>query len=167
MVISKKDQSQRGKISAEVDLLVSLAHPNIIKISDTWEDTDRCMIVFITELMTSGTVRDFVNNQTTCVCGCCVVRFYIRFVSSLAWPSIAKMNPRESKIALAKVVRCYVRATWMEWVGGQGGMCVRPSCLPTLLEDGYQGVGPRLDPKTTLDNRVIFVLFIYLYHQSA
>ena len=44
------------------------------------------------------------------------------------------------------------------------GLCIVFVCLlcqPNSLEDGHQGVGPRLDPKTTLDNRGMFVLLIY------
>jgi hypothetical protein len=38
--------------------------------------------------------------------------------------------------------------------------------LNLMWRGEHQGVGPRLDPKTTLDNRVIFGLFIYLFIPS-
>lgn len=66
--IGKKDQAQRDKITHEVQLLSQLNHPNIIKIHAAWEDKKRGMMIFITELMTSGTLRDFLTNQSTCVC---------------------------------------------------------------------------------------------------
>eukprot|EP01004_Peranema_trichophorum_P003793 NODE_275_length_3048_cov_67.677949_g239_i0.p1 GENE.NODE_275_length_3048_cov_67.677949_g239_i0~~NODE_275_length_3048_cov_67.677949_g239_i0.p1 ORF type:complete len:650 (+),score=114.08 NODE_275_length_3048_cov_67.677949_g239_i0:75-2024(+) len=53
----------QDKMRHEVQLLQQLNHPNIIKIYDYWEDIERNMLVFITELMTSGTLREFIIKQ--------------------------------------------------------------------------------------------------------
>jgi WNK lysine deficient protein kinase len=66
VTIGRKEQAQREKITHEVQLLSQLHHPNIISFLDAWEDKERGIIVFITELMTSGTLRDFINNLSVC-----------------------------------------------------------------------------------------------------
>ena len=52
-------QEDRSKIVREVEILQQLNHPHVIHISDAWEDKQRGEIVFITELMTSGTLKEF------------------------------------------------------------------------------------------------------------
>ena len=42
-------------------MLQTLNHDNIIGIYDSWEDEKNKEVVFITELMTSGTLKEFVS----------------------------------------------------------------------------------------------------------
>lgn len=51
------------RVKQEVALLQQLNNKRIISIHDAWEDVGRRKLVFITELMTSGTLREFINNQ--------------------------------------------------------------------------------------------------------
>lgn len=55
--------SLREKMRHEVLLLQQLNHPNIIRIYDAWENPSEHTMVFITELMTSGTLKGFINQQ--------------------------------------------------------------------------------------------------------
>ena len=60
----KKNERQRFKEEAE--MLKGLQHPNIVRFYDFWEDTvqrgGKKVIVLVTELMTSGTLKTFVIN---------------------------------------------------------------------------------------------------------
>ena len=49
------------KVAHEIQLLSQLRHPNVIRFCAAWLDNDRRCIVFITELMTSGTLSDFIH----------------------------------------------------------------------------------------------------------
>lgn len=55
----------RSKMIREVELLMKLHHPHIIRCHSSWEDTQRQCLVFVTELMTSGTLADFITQQST------------------------------------------------------------------------------------------------------
>lgn len=48
------------KVTHEVQLLARLRHPNVIRFCDAWVDQERRCLVFITELMTSGTLAEFI-----------------------------------------------------------------------------------------------------------
>ena len=83
---SRNDASHRDKIKHEVSLLSQLHHPNIISIYDAWEDTARNAIVFITELMTSGTLREFIGNQRGGIVRYRIIRnFCMQIVEGLAY----------------------------------------------------------------------------------
>lgn len=45
------------KLYKEIQLLQSLNHPNIIIFFHSWVDEDKLQLNFITECMTSGTLR--------------------------------------------------------------------------------------------------------------
>lgn len=53
-------QEERVTYLEEIRLLKSISHPNIIELYDFWFTDNN--FVFITELMTSGTLRDYVRN---------------------------------------------------------------------------------------------------------
>lgn len=101
--IGKKDQAHRDKITHEVQLLSQLNHPNIIRIHAAWEDKNRGMVCFITELMTSGTLRDFITNQSTCVCShflsivICIVQRPFSFAKKI--PQLLPKVPQIGKFA--------------------------------------------------------------------
>ena len=53
-------QEERVTYLEEIQLLKSISHPNIIELYDFWFTDNN--FVFITELMTSGTLRDYIRN---------------------------------------------------------------------------------------------------------
>eukprot|EP00761_Pharyngomonas_kirbyi_P013150 gb/GECH01013177.1/.p1 GENE.gb/GECH01013177.1/~~gb/GECH01013177.1/.p1 ORF type:complete len:851 (+),score=233.65 gb/GECH01013177.1/:1-2553(+) len=55
-----KDPEQRAKVHSEISILEQLHHQNIINIFDAFETKDKSYIVFVTEIMTSGTLREFI-----------------------------------------------------------------------------------------------------------
>eukprot|EP00906_Rhabdomonas_costata_P039431 RCo055753 len=84
--LGRNSQPQREKIKHEMDLLSQLHHPNIISIYDSWEDSSRGTIVFITELMTSGTLREFVGKQRGGVVRHSIIRkFCLQIADGLAY----------------------------------------------------------------------------------
>ncbi|ELU04627.1 hypothetical protein CAPTEDRAFT_222925 [Capitella teleta] len=67
----KSSKSQLEKIKQVFDNLIDLEHPNIVKFHKYWTDTksDRPRVIFITEYMSSGSLRQFLkktkkNNKT-------------------------------------------------------------------------------------------------------
>lgn len=52
-------EQTKAKILGEITLLEQLRHQNIMEIFDSWETDDR--VVFITEIMYSGTLKDFIR----------------------------------------------------------------------------------------------------------
>eukprot|EP00759_Apiculatamorpha_spiralis_P054790 PhF_6_TR7030/c0_g1_i1/m.10535/K08867/WNK, PRKWNK; WNK lysine deficient protein kinase len=56
-------QNDLGKIRREVGLLQNLHHPNVILFHTSWIDEERGCFIFITELMTSGTLKDFIASR--------------------------------------------------------------------------------------------------------
>eukprot|EP00216_Chloropicon_sp_CCMP2111_P006968 CAMPEP_0198235546 /NCGR_PEP_ID=MMETSP1446-20131203/1456_1 /TAXON_ID=1461542 ORGANISM="Unidentified sp, Strain CCMP2111" /NCGR_SAMPLE_ID=MMETSP1446 /ASSEMBLY_ACC=CAM_ASM_001112 /LENGTH=503 /DNA_ID=CAMNT_0043916807 /DNA_START=496 /DNA_END=2007 /DNA_ORIENTATION=+ len=50
---------EKSRLEAEIEIGKSLNHPNIIQFYDSWVDQDTGHIVFITELFTSGTLRQY------------------------------------------------------------------------------------------------------------
>ncbi|CUG88848.1 protein kinase, putative [Bodo saltans] len=54
----------KSKVLQEVELLKRLDHPNIIGCFSSWEDPQRRCVVFVSELMTSGTLSEFIGQQS-------------------------------------------------------------------------------------------------------
>ena len=44
-------------VCAEIDMLKTLSHPNILKCYDSWHDEEKQEVVFITEWMSSGSLK--------------------------------------------------------------------------------------------------------------
>eukprot|EP01002_Notosolenus_urceolatus_P005956 NODE_258_length_2377_cov_49.049828_g203_i0.p1 GENE.NODE_258_length_2377_cov_49.049828_g203_i0~~NODE_258_length_2377_cov_49.049828_g203_i0.p1 ORF type:complete len:738 (-),score=138.11 NODE_258_length_2377_cov_49.049828_g203_i0:33-2246(-) len=61
--LASKNQKSRDNVFREVEVIKDLDHDNIIKPLDIWWDDKR--LVFITELMSSGTLKDFVKQHST------------------------------------------------------------------------------------------------------
>ena len=65
------NQVERGNLDGkkydeflkEVLTLQMLNHPSIIKMSEWWESEDKCHVVFITELMTSGDLKKYIRQR--------------------------------------------------------------------------------------------------------
>ncbi|KAL0213377.1 hypothetical protein RCL1_007003 [Eukaryota sp. TZLM3-RCL] len=57
--ISHLGEKERERLMLEVDVLKSITHPNIIECYAHWNDENH--LVFITELMTSGTLRKYLT----------------------------------------------------------------------------------------------------------
>lgn len=56
----KWSRSERLRFKEEADMLKDLQHPNIVRFYDSWEFVSprgRKLIVLVTELMTSGTLK--------------------------------------------------------------------------------------------------------------
>ena len=56
----KWNKSERQRFREEAEMLKGLQHPNIVRFYDSWEETNvrnRKIIVLVTELMTSGTLK--------------------------------------------------------------------------------------------------------------
>lgn len=54
----------KANILREIELLQGMDHPHVLRCFTSWEDVDRQCIVFISELMTSGTLAEFVGAQS-------------------------------------------------------------------------------------------------------
>ena len=48
----------RKRVSEEVRLLKQVDHPNIIRFDGAWANSDGDSVVFITEIVTSGTLKE-------------------------------------------------------------------------------------------------------------
>ncbi|KAL0212614.1 hypothetical protein RCL1_006240 [Eukaryota sp. TZLM3-RCL] len=57
--ISDYTSKEQDRLMMEVDILKQLDHPNIISLHDHWRDDNN--LVFITELMSSGTLRQYLT----------------------------------------------------------------------------------------------------------
>ncbi|KAG2388317.1 hypothetical protein C9374_000481 [Naegleria lovaniensis] len=55
--------SQKKKMLQEISILGQVKHPSIMEIYDSWETDDGEYLIFITELMSSGTLKDFIRNS--------------------------------------------------------------------------------------------------------
>lgn len=56
----KWNKSERQRFREEAEMLKELQHPNIVRFYDSWEEPNmrnRKIIVLVTELMTSGTLK--------------------------------------------------------------------------------------------------------------
>lgn len=60
---NRYNKAEQVRFKEEVAILKTLQHPNILKLYDSWEVTvrgekkDRKVLVLVTELMTSGTLK--------------------------------------------------------------------------------------------------------------
>lgn len=53
------DADEFKKLYKEISILKQISHPNIIKLHDSWIDEEKGNLIFVTELMTSGTLSQF------------------------------------------------------------------------------------------------------------
>jgi WNK lysine deficient protein kinase len=58
--LSRVPPNERKRIKTEVKLLKDLEHPNVIKYHNSWVNREREEIVFITEIMSSGSLKECV-----------------------------------------------------------------------------------------------------------
>ena len=56
--IRKLPKMFRKRVSEEVRLLKQVDHPNIIRFDGAWANSDGDSVVFITEIVTSGTLKE-------------------------------------------------------------------------------------------------------------
>lgn len=59
----KWNKNERQRFKEEAEMLKELQHPNIVRFYDYWEEQNhrnRKVIILVTELMTSGTLKTFV-----------------------------------------------------------------------------------------------------------
>mmetsp|Transcript_12667 Transcript_12667/g.19092 ORF Transcript_12667/g.19092 Transcript_12667/m.19092 type:complete len:932 (+) Transcript_12667:313-3108(+) len=61
--LSRVPPSERRRIKTEVKLLKDLEHPNVIKYHNSWVNREREEIVFITEIMSSGSLKDYIKKN--------------------------------------------------------------------------------------------------------
>ncbi len=59
--VNNLNDQETGKLLGEIELLRSLKHPNIIDFHDAWTTPDNNYVIFITELMSSGTLRQYIS----------------------------------------------------------------------------------------------------------
>ena len=57
--LSRIPPGERKRIKTEVKLLKDIEHKNIIKYHNSWVDRERQQIVFITEIMSSGSLKEY------------------------------------------------------------------------------------------------------------
>ena len=58
----KTSQAEYSDLSQEIEILKRIRHPNIITFHDSWLNPAAQEFVFITELMSSGTLRKYIKN---------------------------------------------------------------------------------------------------------
>ena len=63
--IGKLEGEAKKQFIDEVTMLSRLNHKHIIQFHDSWEDHEKHQVIFITELMTSGTLKRFVCSWQT------------------------------------------------------------------------------------------------------
>ena len=64
MVELVNSKEERDRLFAEIRVLKQLKHKNIMSFHDSWLDQKTMCVNFITELFTSGTLRQCVLSQT-------------------------------------------------------------------------------------------------------
>ena len=57
--LGKLPVSERKRIKNEVIILKDIEHKNIIKYYNSWVDREREQIVFVTEIMSSGSLKEY------------------------------------------------------------------------------------------------------------
>jgi hypothetical protein len=58
--LSRIPPSERRRIKTEVKLLKDIQHKNVMKYYNSWVDREKEQIVFITEIMSSGSLKGFI-----------------------------------------------------------------------------------------------------------
>lgn len=61
--LSRIPPGERKRIKTEVKLLKDIEHKNIIKYHNSWVDREKQQIVFITEIMSSGSLKDYLRKN--------------------------------------------------------------------------------------------------------
>ena len=56
--LSRIPPNERKRIKTEVKILRDIEHKNVIKYYNSWVDREREQIVFITEIMSSGSLKE-------------------------------------------------------------------------------------------------------------
>jgi len=56
--LGKLPVSERKRIKNEVIILKDIEHKNVIKYYNSWVDREREQIVFVTEIMSSGSLKE-------------------------------------------------------------------------------------------------------------
>lgn len=59
--LNRVPPSERKRIKTEIILLKDIEHPNVIKYHNSWVNREREEIIFITEIMSSGSLKELVN----------------------------------------------------------------------------------------------------------
>ena len=59
--LRKLPKSDRPRIRQEIDLIKSLKHKNIIHFISAWQKADKEQVIFITEMITGGSLRSYVK----------------------------------------------------------------------------------------------------------
>lgn len=63
MKLSRVPPSERKRIKVEVTLLRDIEHKNVIKYFNSWVDREKEQIIFITEIMSSGSLKDYLKKN--------------------------------------------------------------------------------------------------------
>lgn len=69
LVNCKDSKEERDRLFAEIRVLKQLKHRNIMTFYDSWLDPKNMSINFITELFTSGTLRQCVRSSAAAAAG--------------------------------------------------------------------------------------------------
>lgn len=56
--LSRVPKTERKRIKIEIKLLKGLEHPNVIKYHNSWVNREREEIIFVTEIMSSGSLKE-------------------------------------------------------------------------------------------------------------
>ena len=56
--LSRIPKTERKRIKIEIKLLKGLEHPNVIKYHNSWVNREREEIIFVTEIMSSGSLKE-------------------------------------------------------------------------------------------------------------
>ncbi|KAK2961331.1 putative serine/threonine protein kinase [Blattamonas nauphoetae] len=75
---------ERKQLLSEVDTLKSVSHNNIIRFQDSWTDKSTQSIIFISELMSSGTLKEYIT-RTGCPRDSVLRRWCRQILSALSY----------------------------------------------------------------------------------
>ena len=57
--LNRVPPNERKRIKTEVKLLKDIEHKNVIKYFNSWVDREKEQIIFITEIMSSGSLKEY------------------------------------------------------------------------------------------------------------